>query len=719
MELSDNLMYTAMQRLILLHYQKVLYVDLTEDFYSVLKIDDNEWNMSVYNDKQKKISEWFSYFAESDLCHNDDRETFRNFANLEKFRKQIKENEEKPIRCTYRRKIKSDDQSFTRCVMEIFPYTDKNMHQIIFLFVREATKSNSIFNRMNESVQRLKEKNQFIHHKKYNGKKRILVVDDNSINRNMLKEYLSDEYEIIEAENGLVALDILFYNYQNISAIVLDLYMPVINGFEFLKKVQLNPLLSTIPILVATSATDNNDEEKSLSMGATDFVKKPFNPVVVKMRLSKIIKMKEASEMVTISEFDLVTGFYTKEAFCHHIEMELNNNPQEDYDIVVSNIDNYASIEQCYGKANCEKLLPKLTEIARNSNDDVVFYGRIGERTFASLVKHTSCLDDSFFISISEKMADVIQVENMQVKFGVYELIDKDIPATESIDRAVSAMNSISKKFGKVVAFYDKRVAEIQAKNFEMESAFESAIAKEDFEVWFQPKYSTKTKTVVGAEALIRWRGKDGNLISPAEFIPLFETDGLIPILDEYVFKKVCEYQKMRLEKGKIIVPISVNLSRASMFKKDFIKNYAKIANDMGISRSCVPIEITESMAVKSSSVKSFAEELINEGFSLHMDDFGAGYSSLASLQILRFDVIKLDKSLIDFIGTQSGESLIKHTVAFAKESGMKVVAEGVEKKEQLDFLREINCDYIQGFYFAAPMPQKEFDKLLTGASKN
>ena len=188
---------------------------------------------------------------------------------------------------------------------------------------------------MNESVQRLKEKNQFISHKKFNEKKRILVVDDNSINRNMLKEYLDDEYEIIEAENGLVALDILFYNYQNISAIVLDLCMPVINGFEFLKKVQLNPLLSTIPILVATSATDNDDEEKSLSMGATDFVKKPYNPVVVKMRLSKIIKMKEASEMVFISEFDSVTGFYTKEAFCHHIEMELNNTPQYDYDIVV------------------------------------------------------------------------------------------------------------------------------------------------------------------------------------------------------------------------------------------------------------------------------------------------------------------------------------------------------------------------------------------------
>lgn len=719
MELSDNLMYTAMQRLILLHYQKVLYVDLTEDFYSVLKINDNEWNMLVYNDQQKKISEWFTYFAESDLCHNDDRQTFREFANLEEFRKQIKENEEKPIRCTYRRKLQPDDQGFTRCVMEIFPYTDKNLHQIVFLFVREASKSNSLFNKMNESVQRLKEKNQFINHKRNNEKKRILVVDDNSINRTMLKEYLSDEYEIIEAENGLVALDILFYNYQNISAIVLDLCMPVINGFEFLKKVQLNPMFATIPVLVATSATDNEDEEKSLSMGATDFVKKPYNPVVVKMRLSKIIKMKEASEMVSISEFDSLTGFYTKEAFCHHVEMELNNNPQDDYDIVVSTIDNYASIEQCYGKSNCEKLLPKLADIARNTGTDVLFFGRIGERSIAGFSKHSSRLDDSYFSAISEKLVDFIQIENIQIKFGVYESIEKDISAVEAIDRALSAMDSITKKFGTVVAFYDKKVAEIQAKNFEMETAFESAIAKEDFEVWFQPKYSTKTKTVVGAEALIRWRGKDGQLISPAQFIPLFETDGLIPILDEYVFKKVCNYQKSRLEKGKTIIPISVNLSRASMFKKDFIKNYAKIANEMGVSHSCVPIEITESMAVKSSSVKSFAEELINEGFSLHMDDFGSGYSSLASLQILRFDVIKLDKSLIDFIGTQSGESLIKHTVAFAKESGMKVVAEGVEKKEQLDFLRKINCDYIQGFYFAAPMPQREFDELLMEIAGN
>ena len=179
------------------------------------------------------------------------------------------------------------------------------------------------------------------------------------------------------------------------------------------------------------------------------------------------------------------------------------------------------------------------------------------------------------------------------------------------------------------------------------------------------------------------------------------------------MFKKVCLYQKERQDAGKKIVPVSVNLSRGSLFRKDFVKNYIKTANKIGITPSLVPIEITESIALKSISFKAFAEALINEGFSLHMDDFGTGYSSLASLQILRFDMIKLDKSLIDFIGTPGGESLIKHTIAFAKESGMSVTAEGVETKAQLEFLQKIGCDYIQGYFFSPPVSKDDFEKLL------
>lgn len=719
MELSDNLMYTAMQRLILLHYQKVLYVDLTDDFYSVLKVTNTEWNMALMNDESHKISEWFAFFAESPLCHDEDRDTFREFSNIKQLCEVLKENGEQPIRCSYKRKANATDEHFFICVMEFFPYIDKNNHQIVFLFVREASRATTLTNKFKSSIQQLRENNQLIHHK-YGEKKKILVVDDNPINRNILKEFLSDNYDILEADNGLVGLDILFYNYKHISAILLDLYMPIINGFEFLKKVQMNPMLSSIPVLVATSADNSNsDEEKCLSLGASDFVKKPFNPSILQMRLSKIIRMKEATELFTISEFDSQTRLYTKDAFCHHIEMEINKNPELEYDIVVSNIENITSIEKCYGYDRCSKIISRIVDVITSAPLLALFYGRINDKLFAGFGIHSDELTEEYFAKQVNVVREEVEFDNLQIKVGLYQNVDKTEPAVEILNRAISAIDSISHKYSTVLAKYDEKIIETQQKNYAMETAFESAIAKEDFEVWFQPKYSTKTKTVVGAEALIRWRGKDGQLISPAEFIPLFETDGLIPILDEYVFKKVCNYQKSRLEKGKTIIPISVNLSRASMFKKDFIKNYAKIANEMGVSHSCVPIEITESMAVKSSSVKSFAEELINEGFSLHMDDFGSGYSSLASLQILRFDVIKLDKSLVDFIGTQSGESLIKHTVAFAKESGMKVVAEGVEKKEQLDFLRKINCDYIQGFYFAAPMPQREFDELLMEIAGN
>lgn len=711
MELSDNLMYTAMQRLILLHYQKILYVDLTDDFYSVLKVSDNDWNMKVGENESMKISEWFKFFAESKLCHDNDRDTFRMFGDISNLKEMFRKNGEKPIRCSYQRKTTPDDSKFHQCVMELFPYTDKNGHLIVFLFVREATCDNDYISP--SSVEQLDEKKQLIE-KRYNGRKRkVLIIEGNPICRGILVNFLKDDYEVIEAENGLVGLDVLFYNYRDISAVILDLYVPIIDGFEFLKKIQNNPILSAIPVLVATSVSEGDDEERCLELGVSDFVTKPYNVGVIKMRLGKIIKMREDAAQFFISEYDSLTGFYTKDAFCHHIDMTINGNPGKSFDLVVSNIDNLHAIEQFYGIETGKKVVERMAESIKNCGISALIYGRIRDDMFAGFGFHVKGFSDQYFQEQITKMTEASPNENLQVKFGVYRNVNKNAPASVLLSRAVSAIETISRQYGVSVAYYDAKVVEKQERDDAMESAFESAIEKEDFEVWYQPKYSAKTKKIIGAEALIRWRGKDGNLIPPGEFIPLFEKDGLIPVLDEYVFKKVCNYQKRRMTDGDALIPISVNLSRASMFRKGFVKNYIGIADKLGIEPSAVPIEITESMAVKSISFKTFAEALIREGFSLHMDDFGSGYSSLASLQILRFDVIKLDKSLIDFIGTPGGESLIRHTVAFAKESGMSVVAEGVETEQQLKFLQSIGCDSIQGFYFSPPVSQGEFEQLL------
>ena len=169
--------------------------------------------------------------------------------------------------------------------MELFPYTDKNEHLIVFLFVREATENSALI--QNTSLEQMDENKQLIEHQTTDSKRKILIIEDNPVNRNILSNFLQDDYEIIEAENGLLGLDMLFYNYQHISAVILDLNMPVIDGFEFLKKVQTNPIIASVPVLVATTENDSNEEERCLSLGAADFVTKPYNATVVKMRHHK------------------------------------------------------------------------------------------------------------------------------------------------------------------------------------------------------------------------------------------------------------------------------------------------------------------------------------------------------------------------------------------------------------------------------------------------
>lgn len=261
-------------------------------------------------------------------------------------------------------------------------------------------------------------------------------------------------------------------------------------------------------------------------------------------------------------------------------------------------------------------------------------------------------------------------------------------------------------------AFFEEKDTKKLVEEKKLTDAFEEAIAKKDFKIWYQPKFSPLTKKLVGAEALVRWE-HEGELLPPGEFIPLFERNGLIKNLDEYIFRNVCQQQKKWENEGIAIVPVSINLSRASLYYKNVVERYKRITQDVGIETKYIPIEITESAAVNNNDIKEIANDFYNNGFSLHMDDFGSGYSSLASLNILHFETLKLDKSLIDYIGNFGGNRLIQHTVSLAKELGIHVTAEGVETETQVTFLNYVGCDSIQGFYYSKPIPASEFVKML------
>ena len=246
----------------------------------------------------------------------------------------------------------------------------------------------------------------------------------------------------------------------------------------------------------------------------------------------------------------------------------------------------------------------------------------------------------------------------------------------------------------------------------------DETMEKREFEIYFQPKISLHNYKIAGAEALVRWKRAEGTMVSPGEFIPLFEKDGLIVRLDEYVFRKVCSIQGERIRSGKKILPISVNLSRASIHYDNMICRYVKIVEENGIPFSSVPIELTETATLYNDRISKLIEKMVDAGFELHMDDFGSGYSSMTSLNQLPFDTLKLDKSLIDYIENFRGQQVIRHTISLAHSLGMKVLAEGVEKAKQVEILRSLSCDEIQGFYYARPLPWENFETKVIRAKE-
>lgn len=243
-----------------------------------------------------------------------------------------------------------------------------------------------------------------------------------------------------------------------------------------------------------------------------------------------------------------------------------------------------------------------------------------------------------------------------------------------------------------------------------MEDIFDDALKNGEFHLWYQPKVDPARGCILGAEALIRWKRPDGTMLSPGKFIPLFEKNGNITTLDEYVFRTVCAQQQKWLQSGYRLYPISVSISRISLYYSNVVDKYREILDSFELDPKYVPLEITESATINNSDISSLIEQFHEAGFTLLLDDFGSGYSSLSSLNVMHFDTVKLDKSLIDYIGDQKGEQLLLHITQLLQSFGMTITAEGVETSDQVEFLRNLHCDDIQGYFFSKPLPINEFE---------
>lgn len=543
-------------------------------------------------------------------------------------------------------------------------------------------------------------------------KRKVLIVEDNEINREILKATLEDDYDVLEAANGEEGLNILSQYYKDISLILLDVVMPVCDGFEFLSRQKSDSLLASIPVIVTTGNNSQEDELKCLSLGAVDFITKPYNALIVKSRIDSVIKLRESSMTLAAIEKDELTGLYTRQAFYHHARTYTHFMTEEKFNVVILDVSDFKLINGTYGTKKGNEVLVYLSNAFRYYVKNGLLTRYEGDQLlglFHSKVK----MDVERINRNINKIAEEAPIPNIRIKVGIYEDVDTNLSIPVICDRALMAEKSISKDFKTNVAFYTDEMNQKQLAQRQMENDFKSAIANREFKVYYQPKYDVNTENIVGAEALVRWQKPDGTLISPGAFIPLFESDGLVVHLDEYVFENVCQFQKERMENKLPMVPISVNLSRASIHFNDVVEHYVDIVNQKQIPFECVPIELTESATLYSEKILEITDQLVKAGFTLHMDDFGSGYSSLTSLNELNFSTVKLDKSLINYIDQARGKKIVQQAIDLGHGLDMKVVAEGVESKEQRDCLKEMHCDMIQGFYYSKPLKQEDFIEKL------
>ena len=299
--------------------------------------------------------------------------------------------------------------------------------------------------------------------------------------------------------------------------------------------------------------------------------------------------------------------------------------------------------------------------------------------------------------------------------FGVYCVTesDKTQETQKVLGKANMAKKVIKGRHDRCYAFYDELDMDKIEEQRIIEDDFYKSLRQKRFELWYQPKFGNKGMDVVGAEVLVRWKNKAGEVISPGKFIPYFEKNGMISKLDEYIFENACRQQKEWKEEGKKRIPVSVNISRSSLYYADIVDRYIKILNKYGLDTSYIQLEITESAVIDNKEATSLIQGFKKHGFKILIDDFGHGYSSIAMLNSAQFDVIKLDKSLIDAIGKQTGNILLDHLIVLAHELGMSVTAEGVESKEQADFIWSLGCNDIQGYYYSKPLNRNDYEKYL------
>ncbi len=420
-----------------------------------------------------------------------------------------------------------------------------------------------------------------------------------------------------------------------------------------------------------------------------------------------------------IAEYDELTGLLTRNAFNRAVELAMLKHPDEisggEYAVVFFDILRFKAINDMFGIAEGDRLLIYVADVIAEEMGKEGIACRIGSDRFVAFVRKSGEELERFINRYLDAIARYELASEVVSNAGIYVTGAEQLSVDAMIDRAILAQSSIKGSYANKYSYYTEELRDAMISEQEIVGMMTSALAEEQFLVYFQPQYNHSTGKLVGAEALVRWKHPERGMILPGSFIPIFEKNGFISKLDLFVFEQVCAFQRRCLDKGMDIVPISVNLTRHDLLQHGFVDRLEEIRRRHDVDAAYVRIEITETVIAGSNQ---YAADIIDKlhscGYVVEMDDFGSGYSSLNVLKDIDMDILKLDMRFLEQNETNNRSGIVLSTIVrMAKWLNLPVIAEGVEKQHQADYLRSIGCYFMQGYLYSKPVSESEYERLL------
>lgn len=435
--------------------------------------------------------------------------------------------------------------------------------------------------------------------------------------------------------------------------------------------------------------------------------------IVMRERRQILLAREKARELRYTLEHDELTGILVEKAFMEQMAKRLETVKPEEYCLVYLDIYKFKLINEMFGYDKADELLKAMAEeLSKLAENKDGLCGRISADKFIVFLPNQQDIINEFYTKKLRKKR--IIPSEIYLHYGIYIIRDTKKPIAQMIDCAQLAQKEVKGNYDNCVNFYDEKLKQKILREQEIINTMAKALEEREFVTYLQPQYDYKTGAITGAEALVRWISSTKGFVSPGDFIPIFETNGFIIKLDEYVWEEACRQIRDWIDRGYPPVPISINVSRVDLLEGAVADKLVGLIEKYNLTSDLLRVEITESAYIDNPQ-KLIMEitRLRDEGFVIEMDDFGSGYSSLNILKDVPISVLKTDLKFLTDTGVSNSKYKILEVITqMAYHMGLKVIAEGVETKEQADYLQSIGCRMMQGYYFSKPVPIWEFEQL-------